>query len=140
MMTSALTAALKPSRINSQSSIPPPSLFAGANELCVIAGVWDDLPLGDRMLGDLLGELIVKPLLELACYGTGKPIVWLLTLGRLRVAMIEPDKRGRRERRWYSLTFTHSGQRYVDPNLVMLVGILFWAMVIVGVVLVVRAA
>lgn len=56
----------------------------------------------------------------------------MLSLGRLNVAMVDPDKRGKRERRWYSLTFTREGRRYLDPEVVMLVGMIFWA--VVGVV------
>lgn len=89
------------------------------------------------MPGDLLGELI-KPFVELACYWTGKPIVRILSLGRLHVALVDPDQRGKRERRWSSLTFSRGGRRYLDAEVVMLVGMIFCAPVVVAIVVVVR--
>jgi hypothetical protein len=90
------------------------------------------------MLGELLGELILKPLMEAACYVTGKPVVWLLTRGRYRIELEEPDARGKRERRWYSLTFTRRGRRYVEPHVVTLVGLLVWVALIAAGVCVFR--
>ena len=91
------------------------------------------------MLGELVGELILKPLFELVGYWTGKPVVRLLSLGRLQVsALAEPDREGKRQKRWYSVTFTRGGKRYADREAVCLVGILVWAAIITAIVLIVR--
>ena len=66
------------------------------------------------MLGELVGELIIKPFFEFVCYWTGKPVVRLLSVGRLHVSLLaEPDRKGKRNKRWYSVTFTRDGKRYV---------------------------
>lgn len=87
------------------------------------------------ILGELVTELIVKPIFEVTCYATGKPIVRLLSGGRLHTGAWEPDRRGRRDHRWYSLTFTRGGKRYADPHVVALLGMIFWIGVIGGIVL-----
>ncbi len=89
-----------------------------------------------ELLGDLVGELIVKPFFEFVCYWTGKPVVRLLSLGRLHVSLsAEADRRGTSKRRWYSATFTRGGRRYVDPEAVCLVGLLVWVAATAAVVL-----
>lgn len=91
------------------------------------------------MLGELVGELIIKPFFEFVCYWTGKPIVRLFSLGRLHVSLLaEPDREGKRSKRWYSVTFTRGGKRYVDPEAVSVAGILVWAAIITAIVLIVR--
>ncbi len=101
----------------------------------------DPLSAGGNVPSDLLGELIIRPLMEFGCYWTGKPIiVRLLSLGKLHVALVEPHRRGKRQRKWYSLTFTRGGRRYLDAEAAMLVGMVFWALVITAVVLIVRTS
>lgn len=99
------------------------------------------------MLSELLGELIVKPLFWLVGYHTGKPLVRLLSLGRLHVSLTaEPaPRRSKRKRRqsepsrpWYSVTFTCAGKRYLDPECVALLGLLAWAAAITVAVLIFR--
>ncbi|MEO6436087.1 MAG: hypothetical protein ABIP55_10035, partial [Tepidisphaeraceae bacterium] len=90
------------------------------------------------MPSELLAELIIKPLFGFLFYWTGKPIVRVLSLGQLHVAMVDPDARGKRQRRWYSCTFTLGGKRYLDAEWVMVIGFVFWALVVAAIVLVVR--
>jgi hypothetical protein len=79
-------------------------------------------------------ENSLQPIAEAVLYAAGKPVVRLFTPGRINIAFVEPDAHGRNTRRWCVLTFTRDGKRYVDPNVVMLVGLLFWPGVIAGIV------
>ena len=74
----------------------------------------------------MLGELL-QPVFEFAAYWTGKPVVRLLSLGRLHVRLdAEPDAQTKRKR-WSSITFVRDGKRYVAADSVMLIGFLTWA-------------
>ena len=79
-------------------------------------------------------DLFLEPFFSALGYWTGKPIVILLSGGRLHVGLIEADIEGSRNRRWYSITYTNSGKRYLSPEAVCLVGWLAWAVVIVTIV------
>ena len=86
----------------------------------------------------MLAELL-EPLVYFVAYWMAKPIVRVLSLGRLHVAFLaEPDANARRKRRWNSVTFVRDGKRYLDGEVVCLVGILAWTIVIGAIVVVVR--
>jgi hypothetical protein len=86
----------------------------------------------------MLGELL-EPIVQFAAYWTGKPIVRILSLGRLHVALLtEPDEAGKRNRHWYSLTFTRGSKRFVEPEWVSIIGMLGWGVVVAIVVLLIR--
>ena len=91
------------------------------------------------MLGELLGELIIKPIFEIVCYWTGKPVARLLSLGRLHVSLsTDPDRKGKPNKRWRSVTVTRGAKRYVHPEVVSLVGIFVWVAIITAIVVIVR--
>jgi hypothetical protein len=90
------------------------------------------------MPGELLTELIFRPLFEILGYFVGKPVVRLLSLGRLHTSLdAEPDPAAKRKR-WSSITFVRDGKRYVSAEFVSLVGIIFLVLVIAAIVLVIR--
>jgi hypothetical protein len=74
-------------------------------------------------------EIILRPIFEivfhLVGYYTGKPIIQLLSLGRLHVdswVCERPDaKKWRRP-----LTYRRRGRTFLDQDAVALIGIIFW--------------
>ena len=78
---------------------------------------------------------LLEPVFYFLAYWTGKPIVRVLSLGRLHVALLaEPSRREKQRLRWYSVTFLHGGKRYVYGEVVCLVGLITWAVVIAVIV------
>lgn len=76
-------------------------------------------------------DLVLEGIMTSVGYWTGKPIVRLLSLGRLHVSFAaEPGPRSNRDNRRTSLTFTRDGKRYLDAEAVVLVGLLAWAAII----------
>ena len=81
---------------------------------------------------------LLEPLVYFAAYWTGKPIVRVLSLGRLHVALLaEPDAKARRKQKWYSVTFVRDGKRYVDGEAVCVVGLIAWILAIAAITMIV---
>jgi hypothetical protein len=82
---------------------------------------------------------LLEPVVYFLAYWTGKPVVRILSLGRLHVAFLaEPSRREKQKLRWYSVTFMHDGKRYLDGEAVCLVGVITWAIVIAAIMLISR--
>jgi hypothetical protein len=82
---------------------------------------------------------LLEPVVYFLAYWTGKPIVRILSLGRLHVAFLaEPSRREKQKLPWYSVTFTRDGKRYVDAKAVCLVGMITWSVVVAAIVLISR--
>jgi len=91
------------------------------------------------MLGEFVVELIVKPLFEFVGYGTGKLVIRVVSLGLLDASLLaEPDREGKRNKRWYSITFTRGNKRFVDAHVVAVSGMFVWIALIVAGVLFIR--
>ncbi len=95
------------------------------------------------MPGEIIGEFILRPIVEIIvqvfCYFTGRVIVPMLTLG---LVYVEPAPKGTRvvKPRWHGFHRATRGRYVVDADMGALLGLLFWALVIVVVVLVYRSA
>lgn len=70
----------------------------------------------------MVGELL-QPVVEIVFYMTGKTVVRLLSLRRWDA---ELRSFARRRRGWFAFSYERDGKRYLDPDAVMLVGLVFW--------------
>ncbi len=80
------------------------------------------------MLGELLGELVIKPLFELALqligYFTARGLVPMLSLGR---AMVEPAEPGVKVYpKWHGFNRAANGKIVIHCETGALLGIIFW--------------
>ena len=81
-------------------------------------------------------EGLLEPVVYFLAYWTGKPVVRILSFGRLHVAFLaEPERRGKRKPRHTPTIFTRDGKRYVEAEAVCLVGMLVWGIAIAAIVI-----
>nr|WP_315214508.1 hypothetical protein [uncultured Duganella sp.] len=77
---------------------------------------------------DFIGELLVRIGIEVFCYGTGRVVIPLLSLGTARV-----DKwNARRYLATFKLWWREDGQVVISGETAAFVGFVFWIAVIVA--------
>jgi len=101
-----------------------------------------------EFFAELFGELLFKPIVYGLCFVTGKPIVYVLSAGTLHAKSdAAPSNKGNRRKRSerdkarfldVSVTYVQNKKRYLQTDLVALIGLLFWALVIAMIVLAAR--
>ena len=80
-------------------------------------------------IGEVVVRVVAEAILELARYGTGRVIIPLATLGRVKV---EPaPKRVKVYPKWHGFGRTSGGEIYAAPEMTALLGLIFWVVVIV---------
>lgn len=77
---------------------------------------------------DFAGQVVVRILLEVICYGTGRVIIPALSLGRARV-----DKwNARRYLTTFKLWWREEGQVVISGETAAFIGFVFWIAVLVA--------
>jgi hypothetical protein len=78
---------------------------------------------------DFVGEVLVRVVLEVFCYGTGRVVIPVLSMGTARV-----DKwNARRYLTTFKLWWREDGQVVIGGETTTFIGIAFWIAVIVAV-------
>ena len=78
---------------------------------------------------DFIGEVLVRIVVEVFCYGTGRVVIPLLSLGTARV-----DKwNAKRYLTTHKFWWREDGQVVIDGEIAAFIGFVFWIAVIVAV-------
>ncbi len=76
------------------------------------------------MIGEVIGEVIVKPFFEIVCYFIGRLVVPILSLGTVRVARFSDKEWPKGKTFWRD----PSGKRVMDGELASLIGLIVIAL------------
>jgi hypothetical protein len=87
----------------------------------------------------VIGELVFQLVGEILCYGTGRVIVRVFT-PTIQVPPTSSDPWPRESKhRWFAMTYGRDGRRYYYESTVTFIGVLFWIVVAVAVIVAIRA-